>query len=81
MLVVPVGVAVGVRRRAGVGVRVGVGVGVGGVGVGPLPGATVMPLTLGFWVPATNRSRPGHELLAVVVNVRAMALFRPPAEA
>src|ERR1700752_1785258 len=36
-----------------VGVTVGVGVPVG-VGVVPLPPDTVMPLTLGFWVPAMN---------------------------
>src|SRR5512136_1455552 len=55
----------------------GVGVGVG-VGVTPPP-ATTMPLTLGFSVPVVNWMTTWPLLLAVVLKLREMARFWPPA--
>src|SRR6185295_11914286 len=65
METLPLGVAVGVGVTVGVRVTVGVGVGL-------LPPATVMPLTLGFWVPAMNWITTCPLALAVVLKVRAM---------
>ncbi len=47
----------------------------------PLAFATVMPLTLWFWVPEMNWITTCPEPLAVVVNERAMARLAPPAVA
>jgi hypothetical protein len=77
------GVRVGVFVRVGVGpmgVFVRVGVGPTGVfvrvAVGLLPPlATLIPLTFGFSVPVTNWITTWPLLLAVVLNVRAMARF------
>src|SRR5512146_3105977 len=78
LFVPPVGVAVG-GTMVLLGTTVGVGVGGTTVGVGPMPGATVMALILGFWVPLMNWITTWPLELAVVLKLREMARLEPPA--